>query len=160
DAKAFDHSPALATGALARARACGAAISPPGAVHRALRKAGVRSLAVPPVLARTRSAHLNRARSAYEHETASIGWHLEPSAGRPTFARTAGEAIARVLRTRPDAVVEVTGDASELPAALRDHGRVKVSGSEPDAVAVASRTLMVWTPPFAGDDVAADTHVV
>jgi glycosyltransferase involved in cell wall biosynthesis len=160
DADASADSPTLTERALARARACGAAISAPGAVHRAIRKAGVRSLAVPSVLVRTRAAALYTARAAYDYQTAIIGWHLEPSSGLSTSAATAGEGITRLLGTRPDLVVEVTGDATALPAVLRDDERVMVSEHEPEPIAVASRTLQVWTPPLAGDDVAVDTRPV
>jgi hypothetical protein len=160
DANAQGDSPTLTKRSVARARACGAAIGAPGAVHRALRKAGVLSLAVPAVLGRARAADLYRSRSVYQHETATIGWHLERSAGLPTFAAPAADAIIQLLGTRPDAVVEVTGDVAGLPAVLRDHERVTVSDHEPEAIAVASRTVQVWTPPLAGDEVAVDTRAV
>jgi hypothetical protein len=129
-------------------------------VHHALRKAGVPSLAVASVLGRARAAELYRARSAYQHEASTIGWHLEPSVGLPTFAGTAGDAINRLLATNVDVMVEVTGDAAGLPLVLRGHERVIVSDHEPEPIAVAARTLQVWTPPLAGDDVADDTRAV
>jgi hypothetical protein len=71
-----------------------------------------------------------------------------------------GDGLATILTKRPDHV-EIVGDPDLVPAALRDHVRVRVipeRAFEPEVL--AGWALNVWTPALLGDAVVDDARVL
>jgi len=136
----------LADELVALARAAGAATAPCRAVGDALAACGVRSLVLPTLLRRARVAELRAERaSATRGAERIIGWQTGSRRPDESGARAALlAAIAGLLEAHEELRVEVTGDAVEVAAELRDDPRVVVRPM-PAVSDVARWTVHCWT---------------
>jgi hypothetical protein len=152
------EGPRLATAVTGLADACGLAVAPGGARFEAARAAVARTLLLPTLLSRERSVALRDARPLPTSGTGLvIGWRIGARALN-TDAAAAG--IATILTKRPDHV-EIVGDAARVPAALRDHARVRVVADRAFTPEVlAGWAVHVWTPAFAGGAVLDDSRLL
>jgi hypothetical protein len=150
--------PRLTVGATALAEACGLAVAVAGARFDAAAAVVARSLCLPTLLSRGRAAALRDARPLPTSGTGLvIGWRVGANAAS---VDAAAEGIAAILTMRPDQV-EIVGEASPLPAVLRDHARVSVvPDSAFTAEVLAGWAVQVWTPALVGGAIVDDGRVL
>jgi hypothetical protein len=150
--------PRLTAGATALAESCGLVVAPAGARFDAATAVVARTLCLPTLLSRRRTAELRETRPLPRAGTGLvIGWRIGPNAA---FAGAAADGIAAILAKRPDEV-EIAGDASPVPPALRDHARVHVVRDEAfSADVLASWAVQVWTPALVDGAMVDDSRVL
>jgi hypothetical protein len=137
DVEATGDGIVLTPGAHDLVTACGLATSPGGALHRAA-SAASRALVVPTMLSRSRHAALRHATGTTSSRV--VTWYATPGGDG-----AASEGVAKVLAERSDVRLDVVGDPSDLPVALRGHAHVRaVHVADPETV--AGSAAHVWTP--------------
>lgn len=154
--------PRLTGAAATLAAACGLAIAPPGAVHAAARRAGVRTLALPTLIPRTLGAALQEARSRFDPKAPRvIGWHVgRDGTAAPGYRAVVAQTVSKFLTEHPDVRLELVGDAARAPIAKRAHQHVSIlTEAQLDPKALARWTVHVWTPELMGGEVADDARV-
>jgi hypothetical protein len=117
-----------------------------------------RTLLLPTLLTRERTAALRDARPLPTTSSGLvIGWRLPTAV---PYADAAAAGIATILTKRPDQV-EIVGDASRVPAMLREHARVSVIPERAFTPEVlAGWSAQVWTPRLLAGALLDDARVL
>jgi hypothetical protein len=76
----------------------------------------------------------------------------------PDYAEVVAAALREVLDERPHLAVEIVGESSRVPAALRTHPRVRLLPGQPGGNALARWTVHLWSPPMLAIGLADETQ--
>lgn len=136
---------------------CGMVSAPAGAVHRAARELGARTLVLPTLLTRTHTAALRRAGEARtESGELVIGWRLDAGGQVPSYADAVAESLGQLLADNMNLRVHAVGPPGRVPASLRRHERVLILPDAPESDVLAAWAVHLFTPTVVDEEVADD----
>lgn len=148
--------PALTPTAARLVEAADAVTSAAPAVHTAAGRATRRAQLLPTLLTHARALDLRRLRDHTEGRGQRlVGWSVGSAGSSPMVLGAVAASLLELLDADPELRVEIVGNDELVPPAVLGHHRVTVVTDE-HAARRGEWVVHVWTPDFAGDEIASD----